>query len=38
LGQKERARQAYQRALDIGGDNADQVRRKLGDLGKGPHS
>jgi predicted negative regulator of RcsB-dependent stress response len=38
LGQKERARQAYQRALELGGDNADQVRRKLGDLGKAPHS
>jgi tetratricopeptide (TPR) repeat protein len=42
LGQKERARQAYQRALELGGDKADQadqVRRKLGDLGKAsPHS
>ncbi|HEY0554369.1 MAG TPA: tetratricopeptide repeat protein, partial [Thermoanaerobaculia bacterium] len=39
LGQKERARQAYQRSLELGGDNADKVRRKLGDLGKaGPHS
>ena len=39
LGQKERARQAYQRSLDLGGDNADKVRRKLGDLGTAsPHS
>jgi tetratricopeptide (TPR) repeat protein len=35
LGQMERARQAYQRALELEGDNHDQVRRKLGDLGKG---
>ena len=33
LGQKERARQAYQRALDLDdADNRDQVRRKLDDL------
>jgi len=35
LGQMERARQAYQRALELEGDNHEQVRRKLGDLGKG---
>jgi len=35
LGQMERARQAYQRALELEGDNREQVRRKLGDLGKG---
>jgi tetratricopeptide (TPR) repeat protein len=34
LGQTERARQSYQRALELGDENADQVRRKLGDLGK----
>jgi predicted Zn-dependent protease len=40
LGQKERARQAYQRSLELGGgDNADKVRHKLGDLGTAsPHS
>jgi tetratricopeptide (TPR) repeat protein len=38
LGQKERARQAYQRSLDLEGGNADQVRRKLGDLDKKPRS
>jgi tetratricopeptide (TPR) repeat protein len=39
LGQKERARQAYRRSLELGGDNADKVRRKLGDLGTAsPHS
>jgi tetratricopeptide (TPR) repeat protein len=35
LGQMERARQAYQRALELEGENREQVRRKLGDLGKG---
>jgi tetratricopeptide (TPR) repeat protein len=35
LGQMERARQAYQRALELEGENHEQVRRKLGDLGKG---
>jgi tetratricopeptide (TPR) repeat protein len=38
LGQKERARQAYQRSLDLEGGNAEQVRRKLGDLDKKPRS
>jgi tetratricopeptide (TPR) repeat protein len=40
LGQTERARQAYQRSLELGGgDNADKIRRKLGDLGTAsPHS
>jgi tetratricopeptide (TPR) repeat protein len=36
LGQTERARQAYRRALDLEGDNAETVRRKLGDLDKAP--
>jgi tetratricopeptide (TPR) repeat protein len=42
LGQKERARQAYQKSLDLAGDNTDnktdEVRRKLGDLDKKPRS
>ena len=38
LGQTERARQAYQKSLDLAGDNTDQVRRKLGDLDKKPRS
>ena len=38
LGQMERARQAYQRSLDLEGGNAEQVRRKLGDLDKKPRS
>ncbi|HSS51154.1 MAG TPA: tetratricopeptide repeat protein, partial [Thermoanaerobaculia bacterium] len=38
LGQTERARQAYQRSLDLEGGNAEQVRRKLGDLDKKPRS
>ncbi len=38
LGQTERARQAYQRSLDLAGSNAEQVRRKLGDLDKKPRS
>jgi tetratricopeptide (TPR) repeat protein len=32
LGRPDEARQVYRRALDLGDDNADQVRRKLHDL------
>lgn len=32
LGQNDRARQAYRRALELGDDNADEVRRKLDEL------
>jgi tetratricopeptide (TPR) repeat protein len=32
LGQNDRAREAYRRALELGDDNADEVRRKLQDL------
>lgn len=32
LGQNDRARQAYRRALELGDDNAEEVRRKLDDL------
>lgn len=35
LGQNDRAREAYRRALELGDDNADQVRRKLDGLGGG---
>lgn len=33
LGQNDRAREAYRRALELGEDNAEQVRRKLDGLG-----
>lgn len=32
LGQNDRARAAYRRALELGDDNADEVRRKIEDL------
>lgn len=35
LGQNDRARQAYRRALELGDDNAEEVRRKLDDLERG---
>ncbi len=38
LGQTEKAREVYRKALELGDDNAEQVRRKLGSLQDPPTS